>query len=73
MYYIIDTSEMQDSFTTGSKRVVESFDESKTIVMFKDKSYVPDSLDSYEGIEYDEFITEIDSNFKFWLGYDKQS
>ena len=71
MYYIIDTSEMQDSFTTGSKRVVKSFDESKTIVMFKDKSNVPDSLDNYKGIEYDEFITEIDSNFKFWLGYNK--
>ena len=73
MYYLINTSDVEDSFIVGSKRVVKSFDESKTVIMFKNANDVPDSLDSYEGIEYDEFITEIDSNFKFWLGYDKQS
>ena len=73
MYYLINTSDVEDSFTVGSKRVVKSFDESKTVIMFKNANDVPDSLDGYEGIEYDEFIIEIDSNFKFWLGYDKQT
>jgi len=73
MYYLINTSDVEDSFIVGSKRVVKSFDESKTVIMFKNANDVPDSLDSYEGIEYDEFIIEIDSNFKFWLGYDKQT
>tara|TARA_R100001463_G_scaffold116018_1_gene171266 strand:+ start:2003 stop:2224 length:222 start_codon:yes stop_codon:yes gene_type:complete len=73
MYYLINTSDVEDSFIVGSKRVVKSFDESKTVIMFKNANDVPDSLDGYEGIEYDEFIIEIDSNFKFWLGYDKQT
>tara|TARA_E500000331_G_C17227762_1_gene701141 strand:+ start:938 stop:1159 length:222 start_codon:yes stop_codon:yes gene_type:complete len=70
MYIIINTSDITSEMTEGSKRVFESIDKSKSVIMFYENSEIPDALSSYDKLNVNEFHSEIEKDLNFWLGRD---
>ena len=70
MYIIINTSDITSEMTEGSKRVFESIDKSKSVIMFYENSEIPNALDSYDKLNVNEFHSEIEKDLNFWLGRD---
>ena len=70
MYIIINTSDITSEMTEGSKRVFESIDKSKSVIMFYENSEIPNALDGYDKLNVNEFHSEIEKDLNFWLGRD---